>query len=176
MYASGSLRFRSKFAGRFPLGCGSIVQSPWKGFWREPWSLHAPQRWPKFHIVYGSRIPGAVPLSHSRIPEDEVHHPLAPQMILLKIANWQALAQQPATSSIDQNYTLADSRTPLLAVRICPPCSFWGFLEINYLKILHSTMLKYGASHTCAGKLAPPRRLLSYFYSNTTPKAAEQSV
>ena len=58
----------------------------------------------------------------------------------------------------------------------CPPSSFWGFLEINFFEFFHSTMLKYGQSHTCAGKLAPPRRLLSNFYSNITPKAAEQSV
>ena len=122
------------------------------------------------------RVPGAVPLSHASIPEDEVHHPLTPQMIVLKIANLQALAKQPATSSIGQNYTPADSRTPLLALRTCPPSSFWGFLEINFLEFFHSTMLKYGQSHTCAGKLATPRRLLSNFYSNTTPKAAEQSV
>ena len=55
MCASGSLRFRSKFAGMFPLGCGSIVQSPWKSFWREPWNLDTPQKWPKYHIIYGSR-------------------------------------------------------------------------------------------------------------------------
>ena len=97
-------------------------------------------------------------------------------MIVLKIANLQALAKQPATSSIGQNYTPADSRTPLLALRTCPPSSFWGFLEINFFEFFHSTMLKYGQSHTCAGKLATPRRLLSNFYSNTTPKAAEQSV
>ena len=116
------------------------------------------------------RVPGAVPLNHDRIPEDEVHHPLTPQMIVLK-----ALAKQPATFSIGQNYTQADSRTPLLGLRTCPPSSFWGFLEINFLEFFHSTMLKYGQSHTCAGNLAPPRRLLSNFYSNPT-KAAEQSV
>ena len=99
-----------------------------------------------------------------------------PQMIVLKIANLQALAKQPATPSIGQNYTPADSRTPLLALRTCPPSSFWGFLEINFFEFFHSTMLKYGQSHTCAGKLAPPRRLLSYFYSNTTPKATELSL
>ena len=164
--------------------------------------MHTPQKWPKYHIIYGSRnesrhsvyeqamnktpssqhclnlrrVPGAVPLSHASIPEDEVHHPLTPQMIVLKIANLQALAKQPATSSIGQNYTPADSRTPLLALRTCPPSSFWGFLEVNVFEFFHSTMLKYGQRHTCAGKLAPPRRLLSNFYSNTTPKAAEQSV
>ena len=122
------------------------------------------------------RVLGAAPLSHASIPEDEGNHPLTPQMIVLKIAKLQALIKQRATSSISKHYTPADSRTPLLALRTCPPSSFWGFLEINNFEFFHSTFLKYVQTHTCAGKLAPPRRLVSNFYSNTTPNAAEQSV
>ena len=123
----------------------------------------------------------AAPLSHASIPEDEGHHPLMQQMVVLKIAILQVLIKQLATcmSSISKHYTCispADSRTPLLALRTCPPSSFLGFLEINNFEFFHSTILKYVQTHTCAGKLAPPRRLVSNFYSNTTPNAAEQSV
>ena len=200
MCASGSLRFRSKVAGRFPLGCGSIVQSPWKSFWREPWNLHTPQKWPKYHIIYGSRnesrhsvyeqAMNKTPSSQHCLtleeflkqyrlatPASQKTRSITPDATNDRLENSQfTSAGKTATSLIGQNYTPADSRTPLLALRTCPSSSFWGFLEINFFEFFHSTMLKYGQSHTCAGKHATPRRLLSNFYSNTTPKAAEQSV
>ena len=80
-------------------------------------------------------------------------------------------------SSISKHYAPADSRTPLLALRTCPPLSFLGFPEMNNFEFFHSTILKYVQTHTCAGKHAPPRRPVSNFYSNTTPNSqAEQSV
>ena len=121
------------------------------------------------------RVLGAASLSHASIPH-EGNHPLTPKMIVLKIAKLHALIKQRATSSISKHYTPADSRTPLLTLRTCPPSSFLGFLEINNFEFFHSTILKYVQTHTCAGKLAPPRRLVSNFYSNTTPNAAEQRV
>ena len=166
--------------------------------------LAYPPKWPKYHIIYGSRnesrhsvyeqATSKTPSTQHYLtleeflkqyglapPESQKTRsipppPLTPQMTVLKIANSQALAKQPATSSIGKNYTPADSRTPLLALRTCPPSSFWGFLEINFIEFFHSIMLKYGQSHTCAGKLAPPRRLLRNFYSKTAPNTAEQSV
>ena len=100
------------------------------------------------------RVLGAAPLSHASIPEDEGNHSLTPQMIVLKIAKLQALIKQRATSSISKHYSPADSKTPLLALRTCPPSSFWGFLEINNFEFFHSTILKYVQTHTCARKLA----------------------
>ena len=84
------------------------------------------------------RVLGAAPLSHASIPEDEGNHPLTQQMIVLKIAKLQALIKQRATSSISKHYTPADSRTPLLALRTCPPSSFLGVLEINNFPLDHS--------------------------------------
>ena len=102
------------------------------------------------------RVLGAAPLSHASIPEDEGNYPLTPQMIVLKIAKLQALIKQRTTSSISKHYTPAESRTPLLALRTCPPSSFLGFLEINNFEFFHSTILKFVQTPTCAGKLAPP--------------------
>ena len=122
------------------------------------------------------RVLAAAPLSHANIPEEEGNHPLTPQMIGLKIAKLQALIKQRASSSISKHYTRADSRTPLLVLRTCPPSSFLGFLETNNFEFFHSTILKYVQTHTCVGKLAPPRLLVSNFYCSITPNAAEQSV
>ena len=130
----------------------------------------------KTTLPHVRRVLEVAPLSHASIPEDEGHHPLTPQMIVLKIAKLQALIKQRATSSISKHYTPADSTTPLLALSTCPPSSFLGFLEINNFEFFHSTLLKYARTHTCVGKLAPPRRLVSNFYSNTTPNAAKQRV
>ena len=94
----------------------------------------------------------------------------------MKLGKFQALIKHRATSSITKHYTLGDSRTPLLTLRTCPASSFLGFLEINQFEFFHSTLLKYVQTHTCVGQLAPLRRLVSNFYSNTTPNTAEQSV
>ena len=110
-------------------------------------------------LLYLRRVPVAVPLCHTSIQEDEGHHPMKPQTIVLKIPSLQALIIQPATCtpSISKNYAPADSRTTLLVLRTCPPSSFPGFLEINLFESFHSTMPRYGQCYTCAGKLAPPR-------------------
>ena len=124
------------------------------------------------------RVLRAAPLSHASLPEDEGNHPLTPQMIVLKIAKLQSLIKQRATSSISKHYTPADSRTPLLSssTEDMSPIILLGFLEINNFEFFQSTILPYVQTRTCAWKLAPPRRLVSNFYSNTTPNAAEQSV
>ena len=82
-------------------------------------------------------------------------------MIVLKIANLQALAKQPATSSIGQNYTPADSRTPLLALRTCPPSSFWGFLEINFFWIFPLDHAEIRAKVIPAQESSPLRNVSS---------------
>ena len=130
------------------------------------------------NIPHLRRVPGAVPLS---ILGYEGHHPFTPHMIILIISSAQALIKLWATSPISKNYTPADSRANLLALGTCPPIFVLGFSWNKLFDFLLSTMLKYGQSHTCARKLAtaplpPSRRLLSNFYSHTTPNAAEHSV
>ena len=92
-------------------------------------------------------------------------------MIVLKIANLQALAKQPATSSIGQNYTPADSRTPLLALRTCPPSYFWGFLEINFFEFFHS-YLRRKARHSVT---SPQQFLLQHYSQGRRKKCSVDS-